>query len=234
MKPCTKNAGMTLVELIVVLVILAVLAALLVPSLTGYIDKANEASVIAEARTVLTAAQATVTEAYAKGELKPDRTNGKFGSPDAAAAPKMAKQILDLSEIDNDHCEWRFYLPDITNTDLPTAKISQFTYCNKKYCVTYRAIATDSEPAGWGTVTRASTLPDADKADGEAFLSSDKYNPDVSEPSTPGTPDGPADQPTTGGDTDPDTPDGTNPDTGDSGSTGSSESTDNPDNPDLP
>ena len=35
-----KKNGFTLVELIVVLVILAVLAALLVPALTGYIDKA--------------------------------------------------------------------------------------------------------------------------------------------------------------------------------------------------
>lgn len=34
--------GFTLVELIVVLVILAILAALLVPALTGYIDKAKE------------------------------------------------------------------------------------------------------------------------------------------------------------------------------------------------
>lgn len=41
---CDSNhkRGVTLVELIVVLVILAVLAALLVPSLTGYIDKAVE------------------------------------------------------------------------------------------------------------------------------------------------------------------------------------------------
>ena len=37
-----NRKGFTLVELIVVLVILAVLAALLVPSLTGYIDKAVE------------------------------------------------------------------------------------------------------------------------------------------------------------------------------------------------
>lgn len=34
--------GFTLVELIVVLVILALLAALLVPALTGYIDKARK------------------------------------------------------------------------------------------------------------------------------------------------------------------------------------------------
>lgn len=37
--------GFTLVELIVVLVILALLAALLVPALTGYIDKARKSQV---------------------------------------------------------------------------------------------------------------------------------------------------------------------------------------------
>ena len=45
-----KKNGFTLVELIVVLVILAVLAALLVPALTGYIDKARKSQVIAETR----------------------------------------------------------------------------------------------------------------------------------------------------------------------------------------
>ena len=41
-----NKKGFTLVELIVVLVILAILAALLVPALTGYIDKANNQKVL--------------------------------------------------------------------------------------------------------------------------------------------------------------------------------------------
>ena len=60
------NSGFTLVELIVVLVILAILAAILVPALLGYIDKAREKKEILEAKNCLTAAQAELTELYAK------------------------------------------------------------------------------------------------------------------------------------------------------------------------
>lgn len=57
--------GFTLVELIVVLLILAILAALLIPSLTGYIDKAKQKTLIAEAQDVWTASQAAMSECYA-------------------------------------------------------------------------------------------------------------------------------------------------------------------------
>ena len=59
-----NEKGFTLVELIVVLSILAVLAALLIPSLTGYIDKAKQQSIISEAQGVWTAAQASASECY--------------------------------------------------------------------------------------------------------------------------------------------------------------------------
>ena len=61
-----NKKGFTLVELIVVLVILAILAALLVPALTGYIDKANKQKVTAECRMVVMAAQTEASEQYGK------------------------------------------------------------------------------------------------------------------------------------------------------------------------
>ena len=61
--------GFTLVELIVVLVILAILAALLIPALTGYIDKANGEKVITETRMVVMAAQTEASSTYAKGQI---------------------------------------------------------------------------------------------------------------------------------------------------------------------
>lgn len=72
----SKKGGFTLVELIVVLVILAILAALLIPALTGYIDRAKEKSIIAETRQIVMAAQTIYDEAYgaktkvATGDLK--------------------------------------------------------------------------------------------------------------------------------------------------------------------
>ena len=63
----SKKGGFTLVELIVVLVILAILAALLIPALTGYIDKAKNKKIVAETRQIVTAAQTLFDEDYGAG-----------------------------------------------------------------------------------------------------------------------------------------------------------------------
>jgi len=68
----SSKKGFTLVELIVVLVILAVLAAMLVPALIGYIDRARQEKEYQTAATVYSAAQAVITEKYAKDEFTDD------------------------------------------------------------------------------------------------------------------------------------------------------------------
>ena len=69
--------GFTLVELIVVLVILAILAALLIPALTGYIDKAKARAIVAETRHAVMAAQTLLSESYGMGRLALEREDIK-------------------------------------------------------------------------------------------------------------------------------------------------------------
>ena len=97
--------GFTLVELIVVLVILALLAALLVPALTGYIDKARKRQVIAETRMLHTAIQTEMSELYAKPEWQGyvPTIDGReiIAGKNAADANKANRynDIVDLSEL---------------------------------------------------------------------------------------------------------------------------------------
>jgi len=79
-----SKKGFTLVEIIVVLVIIAILAAIAIPAMTGWIDKANEKTILAEARTALLAAQTIASEDYG--------TSGtESGTISSAAILELAK-----------------------------------------------------------------------------------------------------------------------------------------------
>lgn len=104
-----NQKGFTLVELIVVLVILAILAAMLVPALTGYIDKANNQKIVATTRQVVMAAQTEVSEAYGQNELKAGiitiaeggGLSNKLASGSSATdeVPVKGKAIVELAEV---------------------------------------------------------------------------------------------------------------------------------------
>lgn len=89
-----KNSkrGFTLVELIVVLVILAILAALLIPALTGYIDKARKSQVVAETRMLMQAVQTEMSTLYGSNEYAELVSKNKSTFTVAA---KDGKPVLD-------------------------------------------------------------------------------------------------------------------------------------------
>lgn len=172
-----KSSGFTLVELIVVLVILATLAALLVPSLTGYIDKARQNAVIAKARAVLVASQAVVTEAYADGKLVLDANGLGYKKLGDDTAHTMAKEILALAETTQTECEWRISISTPLHNSLAPATILRLDYCDKSYRVTYMALETDEDPVGWGQPVPAESLPELNSWDDPPFLTSGAYDP---------------------------------------------------------
>ena len=122
-----KKKGFTLVELIVVLVILAILAALLIPALTGYIDKAKEKQVIAETRQAVMAAQTLVDEAYGK---QASGTAVTVGDGKMVTYTEIAK----LAEVTGDVSNIELYATNDTNGKGNKIKKLQY-HIGNKWCV---------------------------------------------------------------------------------------------------
>lgn len=150
-----NQKGFTLVELIVVLVILAILAALLVPALTGYIDKANKQKVIATTRMVVMAAQTEASEKYglkADGKLSDgidlSMTTGKSGiviKPDAAgttpAGEKDGINITTIAELAEVYKDSKFVngVTEITVKVDTKGHVTDATVTQSGFTCTYKA-----------------------------------------------------------------------------------------------
>lgn len=96
-KKLKDKKGFTLVELIVVLVILAILAALLVPALTGYIDKANKEKVIAQTRMITMAVQTETSSCYGKGPLSNNTEGNTDGNLPTVENVKSLAEVKGLT-----------------------------------------------------------------------------------------------------------------------------------------
>lgn len=143
-KKSKDKKGFTLVELIVVLVILAILAALLVPALTGYIDKANQEKAIAECRSVVVAAQTTASEYYGLSKVFDDTPNGKAYTKNALA------QIKTLSEAND---KWVYKITvDNDGNGVPKGTVTKVEFWDGTACVTYTKTSNEA-----GTYSEVST-----------------------------------------------------------------------------
>lgn len=130
-KKLKDKKGFTLVELIVVLVILAILAALLIPSLTGYIDKANKEKVVSETRMVAMAVQTELSEAYGQaGAGKDLSTSAKVNEWKSTAATEGAyiKEIKDLAEVFDSNTSATFTATAGKDGALKTVKYNDGVY----------------------------------------------------------------------------------------------------------
>lgn len=138
-KKLKDKKGFTLVELIVVLVILAILAALLIPALTGYIDKANKEKVVSEARMVLMAAQTEISEDYGNGKITVT-AEGVATTSNTAISDEVSK----LAEA---KAGWSYEIKFAKDSNNAIA-VTNMSFSDGTYKISYTSAGFDNAAAG--------------------------------------------------------------------------------------
>lgn len=116
-----NKKGFTLVEVIVVLVILAILIAIAVPSIMKYIDDANDAKLLAQARPVLNTSKAEAAKLYADGTLESlpmDKT--------------LHEKIMKIADIEGDLIEIKLNAAQNSSGDFIVKIKDRYIYYNDK------------------------------------------------------------------------------------------------------
>lgn len=135
-----NKKGFTLVELIVVIVIILVLAAVMVPSVTKYIAKANQANCKSDAASILVQLQANVADHYSTDSTadvaydfatKATKVGDATWSGSAVNAVTAGKKTYHAKETDGD--------------------ITEFSYQNGKYWIQWTKTGDWTEPSKTGT-----------------------------------------------------------------------------------
>lgn len=140
-----SKKGLTLIELIVVMLILVILAAILVPTLTGYIDRTNDKVIRIEARSAYIACQAIVAEEYGANPTSFDGSGLEIDDETGFDNATYNTMFTELSEL------------DVSNVTALTVNnsgiIISFVYTNGKYTATYtgpvKAADGTTTPGSW-------------------------------------------------------------------------------------
>ena len=83
-----KKKGFTLIELMAVIAIIAILAAVLVPTVTGYINRSKKTAIITECRMVMNAIETYNSTIATANKISTDSVNGTAAIKDAIDSTK--------------------------------------------------------------------------------------------------------------------------------------------------